>query len=124
MYNNSPVVIIMAVKNQSPCRSIHRTRWWRKLFNNSLKKIINAFTSFCRNQLCIRGIKSQIMVNLMFYRRNISRRQINFINNRHNFKVMLQSHVHIAHCLRFNALACINQKQSTFTRSNRSGNFV
>ena len=114
MDNNTPERVIMGIKYQGFKIDIlvHHRR--RDFLYNHFEYPLDPNTGFCRNQKDIISVKTQVFFNLVFNTVNLGRWQINLIDHRNYFKIMLHGNIKIRQGLGFDALAGINQYQGTF----------
>ena len=69
-------------------------------------------------------VQSQALIDLFFDAIHIGRWKVDFVNDRNNFQVVLQSQVKIGQRLGFDPLGGIDQQQSPFTGCQGSRNFI
>ena len=117
MHDNAPVRVVMTVEYQCSCLAIIGRFWARYTRYNRFKKFIDTLACFCRNENSSVRVKPKVVVNLMFYGRNICGRKVDFVYDRDNLQILLHGEVHVGECLGFDTLRRIDKKKSAFARS-------
>ena len=80
------------------------TAWRRNFLHNRLKYIFNTLTCLGTAENCLRGVKSNSLLNLLFDAVGIGRGQINLVDDRHYFKIVVKGEVDVGESLCLNAL--------------------
>ena len=114
MNDNTAVRIVAAVEHQSARFSARIVNGRRNALYNRFEQIVYALSRFCRHKNGRFGIEPQIVFYLLFNRRNVGCRQIDFIDDGNYFEVVLKRQIHIGKRLRFDALRRVDQKQGAF----------
>ena len=84
--------------------------------DNRFQHIVDAQPRFGRNIDRAGRIQTDDILNLPAYARAIRRRQIHFIQNRHNLVIDLDCLIDIGERLGLNPLTGVNHKKRTLTR--------
>ena len=124
MGNGTLIGIKIRVKNKSAQRLICLSGWCRNTLHNGIKNFLNAFTGFGRSQNCLGGVKANNILNLLLNSVRIRTWQINLVNNRNYFQIMLQGHINIGQGLGLNTLGSIHNQQGTLTGRQRTGHLI
>ena len=114
--NDTPVGIIMGIKNQRLKKSIGIPFWSRKIFNCGFKNLMNSNSFFCRHKKCCLAVKTQIFIYLILCPFYFCGRKIDFIDYRDNLQIMLHGKIKVCKGLCFHPLGSINKKKCSFAR--------
>ena len=85
---------------------------------------MNADTLFRADQKRVAGIEPDHFFNLFANPLGLGRGQIDLVNYRNNFEIMVQREISIRERLRFHALRCVDHQQRAFARLQAARNFV
>ena len=120
MSDNPLVVIIQGVKNQRPQRRFFIAPWGWNDLNNAFQYRFDIDAVFSRNQRSSTAIKTDDIFNLLLDLLGPGSWEIDFIDHRKDFKVMLQGKIYISQCLRLNTMRGVYDQNSAFAGSDAS----
>ena len=70
------------------------------------------------------GFQSDHVLDFCCYTVRIGTWQIDFINNRENIQIMIQSQVHVSQCLGLNSLCCVHHQDRAVAGCQASGYLI
>ena len=114
MNDGAPERIVMGIENQRLKRGfgVARGRW--QLIDHSLHDFLDAQALLGRGKDGRFRIQAQIFLNLVLDPFDIRRRQINLVDHRNDFQIVLKRQVEIGQGLRLHALAGVDEQQGAF----------
>jgi len=115
MNNDTPIGIVVRVKNESLQRQCIIAFRMLDLLDDGLEQHIHAKTGLGTYLDCQRAVKPEIVINLVQASLNVCRCQINLVDDRDDRQIMLHGHIQIGQGLGLDSLGCIDEKQRTFT---------
>ena len=86
--------------------------------------ILDIQTVFRRYQRCIAGIQSDYIFNFLAHNIRLCTGKINFIDNRNDFQIIIQSQIDIGQCLCLDALCRIHNQNGSLTGRKRTGYLI
>ncbi len=113
IYDDTPVAVIIAVKNQCAQRFTITAAGRRDLFDNCLHNSLNINALFCRDCRRIRCFDADDILDFLTYLVGTCRGKINFIDNGNDFKTVIDCQICVCECLCFNSLRSINYQNRT-----------
>ena len=91
--------VIIRIKNKRFKRFFVISLRRRNFLNNGFKHLLDINSRFCRNSRCVLSLNSDNIFNIVSALIGIGARQIYFIDNRHNFKVVVKRQISIGKSL-------------------------
>ena len=85
------------------------------MFDNGLQNLINAHAGFGRHRNRIGSIQPDHFLNLTSGLFDIGAGQVDFVDHRNNFEIVIHGQVNIGQRLRFHALSRIDNQQCALT---------
>ena len=105
-------------------RRIFITGWRRDFGNDFFQNIFHTNAAFSRTLYRTNGINTDDVFNFLLHALGFCGRQVNFVQNRHDFHAQINRGIAVRHGLRFHALRCVNDQKCAFAGGKRTGNFV
>src|SRR5690606_18844259 len=124
IHNNTPETVEHAVEDQRLQRSSGIAFWRRYPVYNSIQNTINAYAGATACQQYLLWFAANQFNDLVLYFLDHCAIHVNFINNRNDLQVVINSKIEVADGLRLYALCCVYQKQSAFTGCQCAAYFV
>jgi len=104
---------------------IFRVAFWRgHAFHDRFKHVFDADAAFCADEKRVVSGNRQDRFDLLLHEVRLSRRQVDFINDRDDGEVVACGEKSIGDGLRFDALACVDDEERPFTSRKRAGDFI
>ncbi|CRF28838.1 Uncharacterised protein [Mycobacterium tuberculosis] len=114
----------MRVENERLQRLVGISRRSRHLPNHLLKNFFNPDACLRRCQHRFAGIEPYDVLDLLLNPVRVCAWQIDFVNDRQYFQIVVQCQIHVGQRLRFDALGRVHNKQRAFTSCETAGNLV
>ena len=89
-----------------------------------MNQFINALAGLCANQNRVFSWEAQDLFNFFRNSNGISRREIDFVDNRNDFQSSIDGGVCVGNGLRLNALRSVNNQNRAFTRLHGALHFI
>ena len=96
----------------------------RDFGNDFFQNIFHTNAAFSRTLHRTNGINADDVFNFLLHALGFCGRQVNFVQNRHNFHTQINRGIAVRHGLRFHALRCVNDQKRAFAGRQRTGDFV
>ena len=122
--NGTLVGIENGIKNQTAQRLFRIVRRRRHLLHNPLQHLFHIFAGFGGNGNGIGHVKADDVFHFLLHPVDVRAGKVDFINDRNDFQVMVQSQVHIGQSLGLHPLGGINDKDSSFAGGKTAGYFI
>ena len=98
--------------------------WGWKVFDDALENVFGPDPFLGAGHDGCGGIDSNHVLDLFLYPFRIGARKINFVDHRKNLQVVIESHMHVRHCLRLDSLRSIDHQQGTLASAEAPRYFV
>ena len=92
--------------------------------DDGFKDFFGPFSLLGACQDRIRGIQADDVFDLVFNPGDVRAGQVDFVNDRNDFKIMIQCKIGVGECLCLDTLGSIYHQKRTFTGGKASGYFV
>ena len=122
--DNALVGVILAVEDQRAQRRIRVTCRRRDVGHDPLEHLVDVDVHFGRDLRTILGRDADDVLDLLFHARRVRRRQVDFVDDRHNLQPCVDCKVGVAQRLRLNALRCVDDQKRAFARRKRPRHFI
>ena len=122
--NDTAVCIIQRVKHQRLQRCMRVPGRCRYIANDCFQHILYVQAVFRRYERCVAGIQSDNIFNFLAHNIRLCTGKINFIDNRNDFQIIVQSQIYIGQCLCLDALSRIHDQNSSLTGRKRTGYLI
>src|SRR5690606_26027844 len=111
--HNAEIWVIVRVENQAAEFVVLVALGRGYPFDYRIKNLIDVYSRFCGN--CGAAIcgNADYILDFSPYSVNVSRRKVDFVDYRQNFKVCVKRKICVCKCLLLNSLRCVNDKQSS-----------
>ena len=96
----------------------------RDAFDDGFKDFDNANAGFCAGQHGARCVEADDVLDLFLHLFRIGRRQIDLVDHRHDFMVVLDALIDVGQRLRFDALGCVHHQQRAFAGGEGARHFI
>ena len=123
-YHNPQIRIIPRIDQQRARRRIFIPMWCGQFIYNFFQQFWHTIAGFTRYRQSIPCVQSNHICNLFTCTCNITGRQINLVQHRQHFQIIIQRQIRICQRLCLNPLGCVNQHQRAFARGQRPRHFV
>ena len=118
------VGIKLGVKHQSLQGCLAVAFGSRNALYNGLQHILNTQARLGTAQHCVAGINADNVLDFLLHMLGVGAGQINFIDNRDNFQIVVQGQIHIGQGLGFNALGSVNYQQCALAGRQSTGHLI
>ena len=122
--NYAPIAVILAVENQGFQRCVRIALGCRYVLHNVLHHRPDIDASFGADFRRVHGGNADDVLNLVLHPQRVRRRQINFVQHRQNFQIVVQCQIGIGKGLRLHALRGVYDQQGALAGCQRPGNLV
>ena len=122
--DGATIIVIESVKNQCLQGRLFIACGGRNKLDDGLQHIAHIQACFRGNARSLRRIETDNFLDFIPHFLRLSGRQINFVDYRDDFQVMIQCHITIGQGLSFNALRSIDYQQGTFAGSQCTADFI
>ncbi len=112
--DHAAIGIEPGVEDQCPQRRVGIATRRRHALHDRFEDFVNTDPLLGADQNRVAGIEADYVFNLFANPLGFGGGQIDFINNRNNFEIMVQREISICERLRFDSLRCIDHKQRAF----------
>jgi len=112
--NDALIAVVPRVEDECFERSRHISLRGREPVDNGFENRVNAHARFGRNWQGFGAVKADAFFDFGLHAVNLGAGQVDFIEHRHYFVVVIQSKVDVGKRLRFHALSGVNHQQRTF----------
>ena len=109
------VTVIVAVEDQRTQRGFRLPRWSRDIGYNPLEHRMDILPGLGGNTRRIKAGQPDHVLHFMGNPFRFSRRQVDLVDDRHHFQVMLDRKIGVGEGLRLDPLRCIDDQHRTFT---------
>ena len=124
MDDDASVRIVMAVENEGAEHIGSQALGGRYALHDRFEQFVDSGALLGRYEHRSVGIQAEIVVDLVLGAGDIGRGHVYLVDDRDDFKVVLEGEVKIGKRLGLDALGGVHQEQRTFAGRNGSGNFV
>ena len=122
--NDSFIGIIDRIKDQRLQRRVPVSLRRRNLADNGLQNLIHMLPCLCGNLRSILRLNPDNVLNLVNHSLRIRAGQVNFIDNRDNFQIIIQCQIDITQCLRLHSLRGVYHQHCAVAGRQAAGNFI
>ena len=122
--HDSAISVVNRVENQSSRACLGVSVRSRDINYNAVEKLFYAFAGFAGHSQNIVGRTSDKRSDFLCIFVRFRRRQVNFVQNRNNGQIVVDSHIQVRKSLRFDSLGRIDKQHSPFASSQGARNFV
>ncbi len=124
-YTTTPHIgVILAVEHQCLQRRIGIARGGGNILHNVLQHRLNISAQLCRNFRRIQSGQPDDVLHLLLGLQRIGGRQVNFIEHRKNFQIVIHGQIGVGQRLGLHALRGIHHQQRPLTGGQRAGNLI
>ena len=95
-----------------------------RAFHNSFEHILHAFAGLGTNKESVGCVEPDGAFNHFFGARNVGAGQVNLVDDRNNFKTMIDRQIRIRQRLRLNSLRRVNHQQRALASRQRPRDLV
>ena len=118
------VVVINAVKDQRAERLVRPAHRRRHKIHDLREHFVHVRAKLCGDARRVRRRQADHILDFADGMLRIGARQVDFVDDRHDLKAIVQREINIGKRLRLDALRCIHNEHRTFTCCKRTGNFI
>ena len=122
--DGATIIVIESVKNQCLQGRLFIACGGRNKLDDGLQHIAHIQACFRGNARSLRRIETDNFLDFIPHFLRLSGRQINFVDYRDDFQVMIQCHITIGQGLGFNTLRSVDHQQGTFAGSQCTADFI
>ena len=122
--NHTAIVVEVGVENQSFEFVAITLLRRRNAVDNCIKNLIDVFASFRGNLDDFRFVTAEQIHDFCRDARHVASRQIDLINHRNNFQILLECEINVCERLSLNTLRCIDDKNRAFNSLKTTGNLI
>ncbi|MNE41425.1 hypothetical protein D3C80_1354960 [compost metagenome] len=94
------------------------------MLDHLFQDFLDADARFGRSKHCFTGIESDHILDLLLHPFRVSAWQIDFVDDRQNFQVVVQRKVYVSQRLRFDPLGSVHYQQCAFTGRKATGDLI
>ena len=122
--NHTSIRVEMGVEDQRFQRRVRVSGWARQILDYAGKDVFNSLSRLRGDRDRLKGIESQVGIDLLSSPVNICGREIDFVDHRQELEVVLHGQVEIGDRLGLDPLGGIHNDQSTVAGHQRTSHFV
>ncbi len=122
--DHAAIGIEPGIENQRAQRRVGIAARRRHALHDRFQRFVNADALLRAHQNRVAGIEPDHFFNLLANALRLGRGQIDLIDYRNNFEIMVQREISIRQRLRFHALRCIHHQQRAFAGLQAARDFV
>ena len=124
MRDRALVRVKVRVEDQSAKRRIVLARGRRDALDDGVEDLLNAHARLRRSQDRLRRVEADRLLDLLLDALRIGARQVDLVDDRDDFEIVLQRHVDVRERLRFDALRRIDDEKSSLAGCKASRHLV
>ena len=122
--NHTQIVIEPGINDQRLQIAVTLTFRGGDSFDQLLQQVINAHPGLGGHPAGIHGVQPDDFLDLVDYRLRLGLRQVDLVQNRQHFQVLLDGGIAVGDGLGFHALGCVHHQQRPFTGRQGAGHLV
>ena len=123
-HDDTTIRVEPRVEDERLQRGVGIAGGWRQPVNNGFEHLIHALAGLGAHRDGIRGVQADGLLNGFLGAQDVGRRQVDLIDDRNNFKAVIDSQVGVGQRLRLHTLGCVHNQQRAFARGKRARNLV
>ena len=122
--DDATVGVILGVEDQRLEGSIFVTGGSRYILDDVLQHRMDVDACLGGDLRCVHSWQTDDVLNLLFDPMRISRGQVDLVQNRQHFQIMLNGQIGVGQCLCFHPLTGVHHQHSAFTGGQTAADFI
>ena len=124
MRDRALVRVKVRVEDQSAKRRIVLALRRRDSLDDGIQDLLDAYARLRRSQYCLGRVETDRLLDLLFDALGIGARQVDLVDDRDDFEIVLQRHVYVRERLRFDTLRRIDDEKRSLAGRKASRHLV